>query len=59
MVPEGYRVFCSIPNGSGGSQNGLDIAGHFWDCLDGSGGSGLSSEAGMCWLATPVGAKLA
>ena len=45
---EGSKMLCSVPDGSGGSQNGLDINGHFWRGLDGSGGPIPSSEAGMC-----------
>ena len=59
QVPGGPALFQVDPDCSRGSWKGLDITGQFWRCLDGSGGSNSSSEAGMCWLASPVGARLA
>ena len=58
QVPGGSTLFQVDPDCSRGSQKGLDIIGWFWRCLDGSGGSNSSSEAGMCWLASSVGAGL-
>ena len=45
----GPRRSCTVPDCSATSWKGLNITGQFWRCLEGSGGSNLSSEAGMCW----------
>ena len=59
QVPGGSALFQVDPDCSRGFHKGLDITGQFWRCLDGSGGSNSSSEAGICWLASPLGAGLA
>ena len=50
------QTFPGVPEGTGGSRSSLDVTGQFWRCLDGSGESGSSSETGISWLASPVGA---